>query len=55
LSFKVGGGVDMKPSRHFEIRLFDADYYRTSFGTNLHQNVYWISTGIVIRLFGGSE
>jgi hypothetical protein len=53
LSYKVGGGLDIHPSRHFDIRLFDADYYRTSFGTNLHQNNYWVSTGIVLRLFGG--
>jgi len=55
ISYKVGGGLDIKASRHFEIRLFDVDYYRTSFGTNVHQNNYWASTGIVIRLFGGSE
>jgi hypothetical protein len=54
-SFKVGGGLDIKPSRRFEIRLFDVDYYRTSFGLNLHQNNYSASTGIVLRLFGGSE
>jgi hypothetical protein len=54
-SFKLGGGLDIKPSRRFEIRLFDADYYRTSFGPNVHQNNYWVSTGIVLRLFGGSE
>ena len=54
-SFKVGGGLDIRPSRHFEIRLLDADYYRTSFagGTTPYQNNYWISTGVVIRLFGG--
>jgi len=55
LSYKVGGGLDMKPSRRFEIRLLDVDYYRTAFGTNVHQNNYWASAGIVIRLFGGSE
>jgi len=55
ISYKVGGGLDMKPSRRFEIRLLDVDYYRTAFGTNLHQNNYWASAGIVIRLFGGSE
>ena len=56
LSYKIGGGLDIHPSRHIDIRLFDADYYRTSFGgTNLHQNNYWISTGIVIRLFGGGS
>jgi hypothetical protein len=53
ISFKVGGGLDIHPSRHIEIRLFDADYYRTAFGTNAHQTNYWVSTGIVIRLFGG--
>jgi hypothetical protein len=53
ISFKVGGGIDFRPSRRWEIRLFDVDYYRTSFGTNAHQNNYWISTGIVLRLFGG--
>jgi hypothetical protein len=55
LSYKLGGGVDIHPSRRFDIRLFDADYYRTAFGTNLHQNNYWISAGIVIRLFGGND
>lgn len=53
LSFKVGGGVDYRPSRRWEIRLFDFDYYRTSFGTNAHQNNYSASAGIVLRLFGG--
>ena len=53
LSFKVGGGVDIHPSRHFKIRLFDFDYYRTAFGANLHQNNYSASVGIVLRLFGG--
>ena len=55
LSYKVGGGLDIHPFRHIDIRLFDADYYRTSFGTNAHQNNYWVSTGIVIRLFGGGS
>jgi len=56
ISYKVGGGLDINPSRHFQIRLFDVDYYRTSFGTNLNQNNYWASTGIVLRLFGrGAE
>jgi hypothetical protein len=55
LSFKFGGGVDYRPSRRLEIRLFDVDYYRTSFGTNVYQTNYWISSGIVIRLFGGNS
>jgi hypothetical protein len=53
ITYKVGGGVDLHPSRRWEIRLFDFDYYRTAFGTNLHQNNYWVSTGVVLRLFGG--
>jgi len=52
-SIKAGGGLDIHPSRRWEIRLLDVDYYRTSFGTNLHQNNYWASAGIVLRLFGG--
>lgn len=54
-SIKVGGGVDIHPSRRFDIRLFDVDYYRTSFGTNLHQNNYWVSAGIVVRILGGGS
>ncbi|MHB8501678.1 MAG: hypothetical protein ACYDCG_03205 [Candidatus Acidiferrales bacterium] len=53
LSYKVGGGIDIHPSRHWDIRLFDFDYYRTTFGTGTQQNNYWISTGVVLRLFGG--
>ena len=55
ISYKAGGGIDIHPSRHIDIRLFDVDYYRTAFGTNLHQNNYWASTGIVFRLFGGNS
>jgi len=54
-SIKAGGGLDIHPSRRIDIRLFDVDYYRTSFGTNVHQNNYWVSTGIVVRLFGGGS
>ncbi len=54
-SIKVGGGVDVHPSRRFDIRLFDVDYYRTSFGTNLHQNNYWVSAGVVVRILGGGS
>jgi len=55
MSYKVGGGLDLRPSRHWEIRVFNVDYYRTAFGTNAHQNNYWASAGIVLRLFGGSS
>ena len=53
ISYKVGGGIDIHPSRHWDVRLFDFDYYRTSFGSGTQQNNYWISTGVVLRLFGG--
>ena len=53
ISYKFGGGIDMNPSKHFEIRIIDFDYYRTAFGTNLHQNNYWATAGIVLRFFGG--
>lgn len=55
ISYKVGGGLDFHPSRHWDIRVFDVDYYRTAFGTGLHQNNYWASAGVVFRLFGGRE
>jgi hypothetical protein len=55
ISYKVGGGLDMRPTRRWEIRLFDVDYYRTAFGTNEHQTNYWISAGVVLRLFGGGN
>jgi hypothetical protein len=53
ISFKVGGGLDIHPSRRWEIRLFDVDYYRTTFGTGAYQNNYWASAGVVLKLFGG--
>lgn len=55
LSYKVGGGVDIHPSHRWEIRLIDVDYYRTAFGSNANQTNYWISSGVVLRLFGGNS
>ena len=55
ISYKVGGGLDVHPTRHLEIRLLDADYYRTSFGTNTTQTSYWVTAGIVLRLFGSNQ
>lgn len=54
-SYKIGGGIDMRATKLFEIRVVDFDYYRTAFGTGVHQNNYWISTGIVLRLFAGKS
>jgi Outer membrane protein beta-barrel domain len=50
-SMKAGGGVDFNLTPHFAVRVFDADYYRTTlFGG--HQNNIWLTTGFVIRLGG---
>jgi len=48
-SFKTGGGVDWHISPRWSVRVFDADYYRTSF-LQTHQNNLWISTGVVFTL-----
>ena len=55
ISWKAGGGLDIHPTRHWEIRVIDVDYYRTAFGTGLHQNNYWVTTGVVLHLFGGGS
>jgi hypothetical protein len=49
----VGGQSDARERGSTGFAVYD--YYRTSFGTNVHQNNYWASTGIVLRLFGGAE
>lgn len=47
----VGGGVDLRASRHFAWRIAEADYLPTTFdnGSNNHQNNFRLSTGAVIR------
>lgn len=52
ISYKAGGGIDIRVKRHWEVRLINIDYYRTTFGTNATQNNYWASVGVVLRLFG---
>ena len=55
LSYKAGGGIDFHFSPHWEVRLINVDYYRTTFGANGYsaaQNNYWASAGVVFRLFG---
>jgi peptidoglycan-associated lipoprotein len=46
-----GGGVDLRTSRRFSVRLIDADYLLTTFdnGSNNHQNNLRISAGLVVR------
>lgn len=55
ISYKAGGGIDVRVGQRWEVRLIDVDYYRTSFGAggySASQNSYWASAGIVLRLFG---
>lgn len=53
LSYKAGGGIDIRVSGHWEIRVVNVDYYHTGFSTNAAQNNnYSASAGVVLRLFG---
>ena len=47
----VGGGMDLRVSHHFSIRLVEADYLVTTFknGVNDHQNNLRVSTGVVLH------
>jgi outer membrane immunogenic protein len=47
----IGGGVDYDFSRHFGVRIIDADYLLTTFdnGSNDHQNNLRLSAGVVIH------
>lgn len=54
----AGGGLDLRVSHHFALRLVQAEYLMTNFkdinsGKNAMQNDMRLSTGIVFR-FGGS-
>lgn len=51
ISYKAGGGIDIRVKKHWEIRVIDVDYYRTSFGGTTQHN-YWATAGVVLRLFG---
>jgi len=55
ISYKAGGGIDFHFSPHWEVRIINVDYYRTTFGANGYsaaQNNYWASAGVILRLFG---
>jgi outer membrane immunogenic protein len=47
----IGGGIDLKASRRFAIRLIEADYLVTTVdnSSNNHQNNLRISAGVVVR------
>jgi outer membrane immunogenic protein len=48
----AGGGIDLRLSRHFALRIIQADYYYTRLanGVNDHQNNLRIGVGLLIRL-----
>lgn len=48
-SFRLGGGLDLKLTRHWSVRAFEADYYRTPL-LQSHQNNMWFSSGIIFKL-----
>ena len=47
----LGGGLDLRVSPRFSVRLIEADYLVTTFdnGTNNHQNNLRIGAGVVVR------
>jgi peptidoglycan-associated lipoprotein len=47
----LGGGLDLRASRRFSVRLIEADYLVTTFdnGVNNHQNNLRIGAGLVVR------
>jgi len=47
----LGGGLDLRASRRFSVRLVEADYLVTTFdnGTNNHQNNLRISAGVALH------
>lgn len=51
----VGGGLDLRVSRHFSVRPVQAEYFLTKIpdGLNNRQNNFRLSAGIVYR-FGRS-
>ena len=51
-ALQVGGGADIDVSRHFAIRLLQADWFRTQFpnGTTSVQNNLRLGAGVVIRI-----
>ena len=52
LALQVGGGVDLGLTRHFGIRVFQADWVRTQLpnGTTDVQNTLRLGAGVVFRL-----
>ena len=57
LAVQVGGGLDLKLSRHIAMRVLDAGWLRTQLpnGTNGQQNSLRLGAGLVIRSGGSSR
>jgi hypothetical protein len=55
LALQVGGGVDLGLSRHFGVRVLQADWLRTQLpnGTTDVQNTLRLSVGVIFRLQHG--
>lgn len=51
MAIKTGGGMNLTLTRHFALRLFEADYLRTQLpnSTNNVQNYLTVGAGIVLR------
>lgn len=47
-AWAMGGGVDASVTRHFALRLFQADYFMTRFASSGQDNTR-VSTGVVYR------
>ena len=47
----VGGGIDLRITHRFSVRLIEADYLVTTFnnGSNDHQNILRLNTGLVLH------
>jgi hypothetical protein len=54
LALQVAGGVDLGLSRHFGVRVFQADWVRTQLpnGTTDVQNTLRLGAGLLLRLPG---
>jgi outer membrane immunogenic protein len=51
LALAAGGGLDISLARHFAVRAFEAEYFRTQFpnGANDRQNNLRLSAGLILN------
>ncbi len=50
-ALSAGGGLDVSLTRHFAVRAFEADYFRTQFpnGANDRQNNLRLGAGLILK------